>query len=581
MKKKLLWCMTALTALLSASCSSELALEGGNPNNVATGEEVDVTFSISAESAQMQTRVGDPGQYQTKVGRGTEIDMLIYAVYEEGKDEDKNDVYTLLKQYGSTEIPTELENSNAINMKYKRTKEDGTEEEYTPNREGQTILYVGDVFKEENGVKEIKLRLMRGKTYHIAFWAQSSKTEAFKTNDLENVEVIYENAKNNDELRDAFCKVERFSVSPSTAPRTVILTRPMAQINVGTTGADYKHLLANNVYPNKPYTKSKIILGGVAKTINVVSDEIGPGTETAKFGWSPLAAYIKNDGRIPDIIAPLIYLGENAAPYYDYSQLIQCENEEFLIVDLDYDGKIIMVDIDYDGHIIENDIEQGYKTEYPTIKVTRDENGNITETKFLTETFKYLSMCYALVPASHTAESGDAGSTTADNDEDPYGDGDESDDDYEFKDPYKSSVLNKVEVFFAEEDVTDEDNIPATIALDFVPVHRNWRTNILGGLYDPTDPNNPDDPDDPNDPNDPTSVFNFTKIRMVLDNFFHGEYNGTIGDYNKDDGSYKWKDLPNEDEEEGENSTPNGGDDQKGQGDDSDDEKTDPEDTTD
>ena len=557
MKKKLLQCMTVMTALLFVSCSSEFALEGGSPDNVVTGEEVEVTFSISAKGTQMQTRVGGPGRYQTIVGKGTEIDMLIYAVYEK---DDKTGKYTLLKQYGkgivvdekhedfviggTEEAPEYAPAIAAKKQQENETKEDGTLDKY----DGQTILNLGDRFKnEETAVEEITLRLMRNKEYHIAFWAQSSKTRAFKTNDLENVQVIYDDAENNDELRDAFCKVESFSVSPSTAARTVILTRPMAQINVGTSGADYKRLLkGGTVYPNDAVTKSQIRLTGVSNKINVVTDEINAAIdEPVTFEWRPLAAYIKNGYEIPT----------------KEDELLKVEGEEFLRVDLNHDRKIYR-----------------YKTSYPTL----DKNGDP-----LTETFKYLSMCYALVPAP--AASTDKGTEG----------GDENNGDYQLPDAYSSSVLTQVEVFFAGGNADDEVNASdkATMTLQNVPVHRNWRTNIIGGLYymkdpddpddpgypkdnDPDDPKDPDnpDPDNPDDPDiptspDPTSVFNYKNTRIYLDNMFYNEHNGYRDDYNKEDDSYGFDEKLNPEDKDSDSNGSENGDDEENGGDDGEGEK--------
>ncbi|MCH5175752.1 MAG: hypothetical protein J1F40_07685 [Prevotellaceae bacterium] len=542
MKKKLLQCMTVLTALLFASCSSELALEGFSPDNAVTGEEVEVTFSISAEGAQMQTRVGGPGRYQTKVGRGTEIDMLIYAVYE--KDE-KTGKYTLLKQYGKRIVVDEnhkgfADDNVAIAAKNKQEEQlkgkDENGEDVYDTYDGQTIINLEDKFKkDENAVEEITLRLMRNKEYHIAFWAQSSQTAAFKTNDLENVQVIYEDAKNNDELRDAFCKVESFSVTPTTTARTVILTRPMAQINVGTSGADYKHLLTGSlVHPNAAITRSKIKLTGVSNTINVVTDEIGKETSEAVFDWSPLAAYIGNGGKIPEdkgIATPSLEGGKDALTEYQ-KNLIQCDGEEFLRVDLNHDGTI-----------------DNYKTNYPTL----DSKGG-----FLTETFKYLSMCYALVPAQISDEA--QGKDADDEDGEGEGGGDDTgngngadngdDKDYEIKDPYTSSVLSKVEVFFAEGkagDKVDSKRDNPTMTLENVPVHRNWRTNIIGGLAYIKDPDDPDDPNIPEGP-DPSSVFNYKNTRVYLDNMFYDEYNGYRDDYNKEEDYYEFDKQPSDED---------------------------------
>ena len=460
--------MTALSALLLASCSSDPSLSL-IPNNDAVGEEMEVTFSISAESATAMTRAGGgPGQWQTTIGKGTKIDMLIYAVYEKGKNENGNDTYTLLQQFGrgiveykdaEAESGSTSENEESEGMS-EFLNSPAVKKKNADTYDGQTIMYVGKAFQEDGGDVDITLRLMRNKEYHIAFWAQSSQTAAFDTDRLTEVKVDYKGAKNNDEFRDAFCKVESFKVVSSTSARTVVLTRPFAQINVGTTGADYKFILEHDEKNEAKFTYSEIELEGVSNTINVVTDQI-TGTETATFTLNRLPAYINMED-IPTT----------------KEELVQSKNEEFLMVDLDYDG-----DVPTEG--------MEYRTKYPTL----DKKGNP-----LTEEFKYLSMCYVLVPAST-----DAASTNQ----------------------YYSSTLERLLVTFRDAKDEKDESYTSTIELTNVPVHRNWRTNILCGLYNgklnKPNPDDPDDPGDPNYPDDPTSIYQPTNVYVQLSPDYYGE----------------------------------------------------------
>ena len=469
MKRKLLRCVTALSALLLASCSSDPSLSF-IPNNDVVGEEMEVTFSISAESATAMTRAdGGPGQWQTTIGKGTKIDMLIYAVYEKGKDKNGNDTYTLLKQFGRGIVEYKDDEAESGSTSGNDESKDMSEFLNSPavkkknadTYDGQTIMYVGKAFQEDGGDVDITLRLMRNKEYHIAFWAQSSQTAAFDTDRLTAVTVDYEGAKNNDELRDAFCKVESFKVVPSMN-LNVVLTRPFAQINVGTTGADYKFILASERKNHAKFTYSEIELEGVSKTINVVTDQIGEGNEQVHFALNRLPAYINMED-IPTNV----------------DGLVQSENEELLKVDLDYDG-----DVPTTG--------KEYLTTYPTL----DDDGNPK-----TEEFKYLSMCYVLVPAPTNPSS---------------------------TDPYTSATLQKLLVTFGTSDDTDKSddtNKPytSTISLNNVPVHRNWRTNILCGLYD-KEPKE-EDPD----LDDPTSIYQTPNVYVQLSPAYNGESNGGDG----------------------------------------------------
>lgn len=81
----------------------------------------------------------------------------------------------------------------------------------------------------------VSISLAKDQEYQIAFWAQDPTCTAYTTTDLKNVTIDYTKVKNNDESLDAFFHSQKFTVDGSTIP--VTLTRPFAQLNVGT--ADY------------------------------------------------------------------------------------------------------------------------------------------------------------------------------------------------------------------------------------------------------------------------------------------------------------------------------------------------------
>lgn len=392
--------LSVFTLLLTTACAGVSDLDATQVDN---NDQNAVTITVQPQSlaSGMRAAAIDPNSH---ISDGSKVDILFYTIYEVGSD-------------GTTLTPTAnpklVVGNKAQNL---FTGELG---------DGQSVISV----TKENYPAKIRLVLASETKYKIAFWAQnSSSTAAFDVKDLQNVKVNYTNAKNNNELRDAFCAVSDV-IDGSIRENKVILRRPFAQINVGTTGADYKNIVIGaKVYPNKPVTQSKIKLTGVANQYNVVTG-VASGTTTAEFGYDVIPAFMKND--VP------------TTPNQLYNGTY--ENEEFLKVDLDKDGKIA-----------------AYKINYPTLYTDG------TSQTYLTETFKYLSMCYALVT---------------------------------------DGVLSEVAISFAETKAENNEAVngytPMTITQ--VPVKKNWRTNILGGLKWMKDPNpgDPEDPNNPNDPNDP------------------------------------------------------------------------------
>ena len=406
MKNKLYGLLIAAGVLFAISCSRN----EGAADPTVNGEEVTVTFTVSSEGKMVSSRAN------TRISDGTKADMLIYAVYTPVKDESGNiESFNIQEQYG---MGISEEDQAKLGDKVKAGK-------------GQTVIYTENLLKPEG--QTITLRLMRGKTYYFAFWAQNSKSEAFDTQDLELVEVKYDLAKNNDELRDAFCTGYNFVAQPNTTIN-VVLTRAMAQVNVGTSGWDY----INEVDYGNTYLYSKIEMTGVYKYINVVADKVvtvgdknAPAvlTTSATFDWAKIPAYINIEG-VPS--------AEEAKT--------RMENEEFLRV------KLTTEFLDD-----ESKYEDGYLG-YLTTRPAPDDENNVDG--IYTEVFKYLSMCYILAP-SHDAGS-DSGFGTA---------------------------LDEVTFHMAQS--ADGSDSHQMFKIVNVPAQRNWRTNILGGtgldnsIFDP------------------------------------------------------------------------------------------------
>lgn len=86
------------------------------------------------------------------------------------------------------------------------------------------------------------LKLVRGDSYGILFWAQDKECEAYDVSDLSNVKIDYTvdetavsgTGTGNEENRDAFYGCETFSVRHDGLDETTfVLKRPFAQINFG------------------------------------------------------------------------------------------------------------------------------------------------------------------------------------------------------------------------------------------------------------------------------------------------------------------------------------------------------------
>ena len=180
MKKFFRYAAALLTLTAAFACQRE---------NLATSgqEEVEVTFSISTESAiatKATTGIGFADTY--------EKELLVY-VY-------KDDV--LLDQ-----LVPEIEDFNGE----------------------------GDLDAK------VTVRLVKGQEYDFVFWAQAEGQDhyALTAQYPPYITVNYEGLDANDETRDAFYAViEDYPISAGMGVKDVVLERPFAQINVGTTQDD-------------------------------------------------------------------------------------------------------------------------------------------------------------------------------------------------------------------------------------------------------------------------------------------------------------------------------------------------------
>ncbi len=179
MKRYLLSTFTiAAAALLVTSCNDEM------DNGLKTGDEGTVTFTAQLPS-EMGTRA---------FADGLTAKHLQYAVYEAGQS-------TPLKVFGD-----------------------------------ETTV-VGEA--EMNNLKQtVSLKLTTGKTYDVIFWADATTDSPYTFNPAsQEVSVDYSKVNNNSDNCDAFFKKETITVSGNQSV-DVKLTRPFAQVNIGTDDFD-------------------------------------------------------------------------------------------------------------------------------------------------------------------------------------------------------------------------------------------------------------------------------------------------------------------------------------------------------
>lgn len=135
-------------------------------------------------------------------------------------------------------------------------------------------------------------RLVKGQSYKVVFWAQSSQTNAYDISNFPEVAVDY-NGYNNDEARDAFYAVKDFTVG-SVQAIDVELTRPFAQVNVGITKADWYAAVGLG----KVISESSIVMKNAATNIDLMTG-ITSGDEEVSYVSSAKPAeplFVDKDG---------------------------------------------------------------------------------------------------------------------------------------------------------------------------------------------------------------------------------------------------------------------------------------------
>ena len=230
MKRYLLSTFTiAAAALLVTSCNDEM------DNGLKTGDEGTVTFT-----AQLPSEIGTRA-----FADGLTAKHLQYAVYEAGQS-------TPLKVFGD-----------------------------------ETTV-VGEA--EMNNLKQtVSLKLTTGKTYDVIFWADATTDSPYTFNPAsQEVSVDYSKVNNNSDNCDAFFKKETITVSGNQSV-DVKLTRPFAQVNIGTDDFDAAKASGLEV------TQTEVVAKAFA-TLNLATGKV---SDEADRTFTMKAIPTASDGEFP------------------------------------------------------------------------------------------------------------------------------------------------------------------------------------------------------------------------------------------------------------------------------------------
>lgn len=228
MNKNLFFGMFAAAGMLLATSCSNDELDA-----VQSGNEAQVTFSLATEGGIATRAISD----------GTGAKKLVYAVYKL----DAEGTPVLQKVVGS-------------------------------NNDSQFV----DTEAFDDGLTEtVSVTLAKGQTYQVAFWAQNPSCTAYTTTDLTNVSVSYQDATNNDDVRDAFFKTVEFTVQGNQTI-DVELKRPFAQINVGVYKKDWEAAVASGI----EIEKSSVVIKNAATSMNLLTGEVGDETTDVEVKYT-------------------------------------------------------------------------------------------------------------------------------------------------------------------------------------------------------------------------------------------------------------------------------------------------------
>ena len=230
--KRLIYWMAALGALIFAASCAEDGLD-------VTGKTTEVTFTVAAPSS-IQSKANTDANGESTIANGLNTDILFYEIY------DKND--------GTEKLLGEGKEFGKVNV----------------NDGKMTFEFTLDLVIDQE---------------YILFWAHDGKNGGEKYYDVTDLRKIkirdnYEGLAN-DESRAAFYAYHQFTAKVNGKTQKVILTRPFAQLNLGTT------TLKSSLSKSIQVEKTTVTISNVANVFNTFT---GEGSLDLEEGETELAA---------------------------------------------------------------------------------------------------------------------------------------------------------------------------------------------------------------------------------------------------------------------------------------------------
>ena len=141
----------------------------------------------------------------------------------------------------------------------------------------------------------VEFKLVKGQKYSFAFWAQAQGAPYTFDTAHKTVNVSYENAKSNDETRDAFYAYRADLTVNGPIEEVVVLTRPFCQLNYG--ASDYQDAIKAGIEA----TTSAVTVNHAATSFNLATGATEGDVEVT-FTQEVLPNEITDDENNPDIL---------------------------------------------------------------------------------------------------------------------------------------------------------------------------------------------------------------------------------------------------------------------------------------